>query len=63
MSDDRACFKDRGDGLCVRCARTIRWHAGQWCYSSSATGMPEPALRCEPDESAGMAQLSIELPA
>ena len=35
-------FRDRGDGFCSRCGRTLSWHAGTSCFCALSTGMPAP---------------------
>lgn len=40
--DGHANFRDRGDGYCSLCGRTLDWHAATKCFCRYATGMPAP---------------------
>jgi len=47
--DAHGSFRDRGDGYCERCGRTIAWHAGRSCFCEHATGLPAPLVAAGPE--------------
>jgi endogenous inhibitor of DNA gyrase (YacG/DUF329 family) len=47
-------FRDRGDGYCAHCGRTLGWHAGRSCFTGDEGGLPAPAARVAADNVAAI---------